>query len=124
MIIGTGLDLTELERIRSALARHGERFAERILTEAELALFPAGNPVPFLAARFAAKEAAFKALGTGMSGGVTFHTVEVLRLDSGAPQLRLLGAARDRAEALGARRAHVSLTHGRDVAAAVVILED
>jgi holo-[acyl-carrier protein] synthase len=122
MIVGLGLDVVELERIRGAWERFGHRFAARVLTPAELEALPR-HPVSFLAARFAAKEAASKALGTGIARGVGWHDMEVRRQDSGKPELLLHGAARRTAHALGATRAHVSLTHGRDVAAAVVVLE-
>lgn len=123
MILGVGLDVTEVDRIRRSLERFGERFAARLLTDAEAAGMPQVDPAPYVAARFAAKEAASKALGTGFAQGITMKSIEVLRLPSGAPELRLHDAARDRAEAMGVTRAHLSLTHGRDVAAATVILE-
>jgi holo-[acyl-carrier protein] synthase len=84
---------------------------------------PTGNPVPFLAARFAGKEAASKALGVGFSGGVTLLTLEIGRTESGRPRLEFLGPALKRAKALNVRAAHISLTHGREIAQAVVILE-
>ena len=123
MILGIGLDVAEIPRIRDSLARFGERFTARVLTEAEVAGMPQADPAPFVAARFAAKEAAAKALGTGFAQGVTQQSIEVFSLPSGAPGLRLLGKALDLAEAMGVARMHLSLTHGRDVAAAVVILE-
>lgn len=123
MILGLGLDITELDRIHRSLERFGDRFIARVLTSAEAAAIPEQNPVPYIAARFAAKEAAAKALGTGFAEGVTVKSIEVVRMPSGAPELRLHGAAKARAEALGVTRAHLSLTHGRDVAAATVILE-
>jgi holo-[acyl-carrier protein] synthase len=123
MILGLGLDVAELPRIRESLERFGERFATRVLTAEELSELPAKAPVPFLAARFAAKEAAAKALGTGFADGVTMHSIAVRSLPSGAPDLVLSGRALKLAQAMGVVRTHVSLTHGRDVAAAVVILE-
>ena len=126
MIVGLGLDVVELDRIARILERHGERFIQRILTPAELLELPgvlALNRVPFLAARFAAKEAASKALGTGFRQGVGLQTLEVRSLPSGKPVLHLLGPAQDLARTLGVTSTHISLTHGRDVAAAVVVLE-
>ena len=123
MILGLGLDVTEVDRIRRSLDRFGERFIARILTSAEAANMPENDPAPYVAARFAAKEAASKALGTGFAEGVTVRSIEVIRLPSGAPELRLHDAAKERAVALGVTRAHLSITHGRDVAAATVILE-
>ncbi|MFI3270880.1 MAG: holo-[acyl-carrier-protein] synthase [Pseudomonadota bacterium] len=130
MIIGLGIDITELERIEKAWARHGERFAKRILHADELARMPQSAPlnkaqVNFLAARFAAKEAAVKALGTGFSQGIGPCDIEVYSLPTGQPMLKFHGAAAERLAELGvlAEKTHVSLTHGRDTAAAVVILE-
>lgn len=122
MIIGLGLDVVELPRIKRALERHGHAFAERILHPDELAVLPA-DPVPYLAARFAAKEAAVKALGTGFSQGIGYKDVYVRKLEGGRPELALAGAALERFRAMGAARAHLSLTHGREIASAVVILE-
>ena len=122
MIRGLGIDLVELERIEDALARFGDRFLERILTPAERAALP-----PIRLARtaglFAAKEAAAKALGTGFAQGVTFHTLEILSDAAGRPALTLTGPAHARAAALGATSWHLSITHSRAAAAAVVILE-
>ena len=122
MIVGLGLDVAELDRIAAIWERHGRRFAARILTAAELACLPR-RPVPFLAARFAVKEAGAKALGTGFAEGVTYASLETVSLPTGQPVLRLRGVALARAVQLGVTDAHVSLTHGRDVAAAVVVLE-
>ena len=123
MLVGLGIDVAELARIRRALERFGERFARRVCTEREMELWPKADPVAFLAAQFAGKEAAVKALGTGFSGGVTLHCAEILREPSGRPTLHLNGRALEVAESLGVRWLHVSLTHGRDVAAAVAVLE-
>jgi holo-[acyl-carrier protein] synthase len=124
MNIGIGIDLIQNDRIADSLARFGDRFRQRIFTEAETAYCEScARPELHFAARFAAKEAAFKALGTGWSGGVRWKDVEVLRLPSGQPELRLHGVALERASALGARRFQVSLTHDHTVSAAVVVLE-
>lgn len=122
MIVGVGIDIAELERISKAHARHGGRFAERILTEAELALLPA-NADSYLASRFAAKEAAVKALGTGFSGGISFRDIEVRSDELGKPSILFHNAALERCRDLGVRRAHLSLSHSRENAVAVVILE-
>jgi len=122
MIVGLGMDVVELDRIARSLDRFGERFLARVLTQRERAALPR-LAVPFLAARFAAKEAAAKALGTGFRQGVTLASIEIRALPSGQPELVLHGAAKAIAARLGAARSHVSLTHGRDVAAAVVVLE-
>lgn len=123
MIVGIGIDITEIDRIAKGWGRFGDRFARRILHPQELARMPVANPVAFLAGRFAVKEAAVKALGTGFSGGIRPRDIEVGPAPGGAPQLILHGKAAARMETLGATRAHVSLTHGRDTAAAVVVLE-
>lgn len=126
MIVGVGIDVCELDRVQRIWERHHERFFSRILTPRELEEMPRGATpriVAFLAARFAAKEAASKALGTGFRHGVGFHTLEVRHLPSGKPELFLLGAAKEHALQLGVSTTHISLTHGRDVAAAVVVLE-
>ncbi len=122
-IVGLGLDVVELDRIQRIWERFGEAFSRRVLTQTEQARLQAGSPVPYLASRFAAKEAAVKALGTGFSQGITFQQLEVATLPSGQPTLVLHGKAQARAATLGALRTHISLTHGRDTAAAVVILE-
>jgi holo-[acyl-carrier protein] synthase len=122
MIVGLGVDVVELDRIALSLARYGERFLRRVLTEYERSRLPR-NPVPFLAARFAAKEAGAKALGTGFRRGVGLHSIEVRDLPSGKPEIRFHGAALAVCAELGAVDFHLSLTHGRDLAAAVVVLE-
>lgn len=126
MIIGLGLDVCELERIEAAMERHGERFLRKVLTPFEYDGLPMGHEktrLAYVAARFAAKEAASKALGTGFRRGVSLQTAEVRPLPSGKPELALLGPALDVAAELGVSSSHLSLTHGRDIAAAVVVLE-
>ncbi len=124
MIVGIGIDAVEIDRIEELLARHGERAAMRLFTPREVAL--AGSGVrrrETLAARFAAKEAAMKALGAGLGQGVAFAEIEVDRAPSGAPLLRLSGGAAERARAIGATRWLVSLTHTATTASAIVVLE-
>lgn len=124
MIVGLGIDLVELGRIARAHARYGKSFAEKILHADELAALPDGaGAVPYLAARFAAKEAGAKALGTGFRQGVWFQDFCVKNGPLGQPELYLYGPALAAFERLGAARAHISLTHGKASAAAVVILE-
>lgn len=124
MTIGIGIDVIQNDRIAESLERFGDRFLRRIYTEDETAYCQScARPAIHFAARFAAKEAAFKALGTGWSGGVRWRDVEVRRLRSGQPELLLHGAALERASALGSTRFYVSLTHDHTVSAAVVILE-
>ena len=124
VIIGLGIDLIELGRVRKTLERFGERFLRRVYTEGEIRYCCAkADPVPSLAGRFAVKEAAMKALGTGYSRGVWFRRIEVARRKGEAPTLLFHGGAKDRADAMGVDRASISITHERGMAAAVVILE-
>lgn len=124
MIVGLGVDLAQVERIERVYALYGPRFARRVLAGDELEAFAATrNPVRFLALRFAAKEAASKALGTGFRQGVALRQIAVWHEPSGKPHLRLQGAAAARAAALGVRAMHISLTDERDYAAAVVVFE-
>jgi holo-[acyl-carrier protein] synthase len=118
MKLATGVDLIEVERVADAIRRHGERFLQRIYTPAELA-DAAGSPAS-LAARFAAKEAAAKALGVGI-GQVAWREIEVLRTPSGQPELRLHGAASRLAQELGLQTWSISLSHTRQHAMALVV---
>jgi holo-[acyl-carrier protein] synthase len=125
MVVGLGTDIIEIERIRGSLERFGDQFRDRIFTPAEIAYCEARNrtSAQSYAARFAAKEAAAKALGTGISRGVSWKEIEVRRAPGHAPTLHLTGRAGERARVLGAVRSSLSLTHGRDIAMAIVILE-
>lgn len=122
-ILGVGLDLIELNRVRSALGRHGERFVERIADPLEIGSRSAAGQAQTVAGLFAAKEAVLKALGTGWAEGLAFRQVVVERLASGAPRVRLEGEARRRADRMGVARIHLSITHDAGVAAAVAVLE-
>jgi holo-[acyl-carrier protein] synthase len=125
MIIGTGVDLCEVERIRAAIERHGRRFVDRIYTEAEIAYAERkANRHERYAARFAAKEAAMKALGTGMRGGVRWKDFEVANLRSGRPTMKFHGKAAEYAEKLGVKSISLSMTHTGVQAMAMVILEN
>jgi holo-[acyl-carrier protein] synthase len=120
-LVAVGLDLTEISRVRDLLERHGERFKERTFTVEERAYCEScSDSAPHYAARFAAKEAVSKALGTGFAQGVSWLDIEVLRSEVGQPSLRLHGVAAQRAEALGIRQWMLSLSHSRDTAAASV----
>ena len=124
MIVGAGIDLCEVGRIESAIARHGTRFVERIYTGREIAYAQGkANRCERYAARFAAKEAGMKALGTGWRGGITWRDLEVINLPSGRPALRLHGKAAEIAERLGVRSVSLSITHTAEQAMAMVILE-
>jgi holo-[acyl-carrier protein] synthase len=125
MILGTGVDLAEVDRLRAAIERHGERFLQRVFTEGEIAYVEQkANKYERYAARFAAKEAGMKAIGTGWRGGVRWQDFEVSNLRSGRPTLALHGVAAMVAEKLGARAVHLSMTHTAGMAMALVILED
>jgi holo-[acyl-carrier protein] synthase len=118
MKLKTGIDIIEIHRIQKALDKHGERFLERIFTPAEIA--ECAGRADRLAVHWAAKEAAVKALGTGI-GPVAWLEVETLHKRSGEPHLLLHGQAEKIARFLGLKQWAVSLTHGQDVAAAVVV---
>ena len=123
MVVGVGTDLVELARIEAALERHGEALLARLFTARERELLAADPArVERIGARFAAKEAALKALGTGWGQGVGWHDVEVLGGRGQPPRLALGGAAAVRLAALGGTAAHVSLTHTSALASATVIL--
>lgn len=125
MIVGSGIDLVEIARIQQSMDRFGRRFLDRIFTTAEQAYcLGKRKAAESFAARFAAKEAAAKALGTGISHGVGWREIEVVRAPSGKPGLRFHGRAALIAARLGARRAALSLTHSTALAAANVLLED
>jgi holo-[acyl-carrier protein] synthase len=121
-ILGIGLDVTELPRVSALLQRYGERFLERVYTDGEIAYCTRRrDPVPHLAGRFAVKEAAMKALGTGHSRGVLWKDVEVVR-HGGPPQLRFHGGAARRADAMHVRTSLVTITHSDTLALAQVML--
>ena len=121
-ILGIGLDATDIPRVERAIARYGDRFINRIFTDAEMA-YCAGKhrPAPHYAGRFAAKEAAMKALGTGLARGVTWRDIEVVR-GGGPPRLVLRGAALRHFERLGATSSLLTITHADTLALAQVVL--
>jgi len=124
VIAGTGIDLCEVSRIRAAIERNGEWFLNRIFTPVEIAYVQRkANRFERYAARFAAKEAGMKAIGTGWRLGVTWRDFEVANLPTGRPTLRLTGVAARIAEEKGVRHVHLSLTHTREFGLAHVILE-
>jgi holo-[acyl-carrier protein] synthase len=125
MIVGTGIDIVEVPRVAQSIERFGERFLNRVFTAAEIRYCqPKANRVERFAARFAAKEAAMKAIGTGMRGGVSWQDFEVGREPGGRPTMVFHGKAAQVAQALGVRRTHVSVSHTEGHAIAYVILED
>lgn len=125
MILGIGTDMIEISRIERSIEQFGQRFLDRIFTPGEIAYCQqkkkhAGES---FAARFAAKEAGAKALGTGISRGIAWKEIEVRRKPGGPPTLHLSGRALKRADHLGIAHLSLSLTHGRDLAMAVVLAE-
>ena len=125
MIVGTGVDLAEVPRVRAAIERFGDRFVKRVYTPAEIAYVERkANRFERYAARFAAKEAGMKAIGTGWRHGVRWQDFEVANLPSGKPTLRFHGVAAELANKLGARNVALSLTHTAEYGMAHVILED
>ncbi len=125
MIVGTGIDLAEVNRIQASIERYGDRFIKRIYTPGEIAYVERkANRFERYAARFAAKEAGMKAIGTGWRRGVTWQDFEVANLPSGQPTLKLHGKAAQYAAGLGVKRISLSLTHTAANGMAFVILED
>ena len=124
MILGHGVDLVEVDRIMRSVDRFGDRFLDRVFTPAERSYAGDGpRRDEHLAARFAAKEAVLKALGTGWAQGAGWADIEVVRGAGGKPSLALHGKAQELARAMGATRWHLSLTHTRGMAMASVIAE-
>jgi holo-[acyl-carrier protein] synthase len=121
-IIGLGLDATDIERIADTLERYGDRFLRRIFTDGEVAYCTRRRePAIHLAGRFASKEAAMKALGTGHSQGVLWRDVEVIRR-GGPPQLQFHGGAARRFQAMGGRSSLLTITHAEKLALAQVLI--
>lgn len=124
MIVAIGVDSVDIARIEALWQRGRERFLQRIYGERELAYcLLRARPAESLAARFCAKEAVMKCLGTGWAEGLAFRQIEVLRDAAGAVRIGLHGAAAARAAALGIRRLHLSLTHTATLASAFVVAE-
>jgi holo-[acyl-carrier protein] synthase len=124
MIIAIGVDLVELSRIEEVFTRRGERFRRRVFTEGEISYCERrASKLASYAARFAAKEAVMKALGTGWSDGVGWKDIEVVSGPTGAPMIQLHRSALDRMREIGATRAFVSLTHSAELAIAHIVLE-
>jgi len=122
MIIGIGTDIVQIERIKRAFEQQGERFAQRILCASELSMFhEKGQSIPYLAKRFAAKEAASKALGTGI-GAISWQDMKVSNNPKGAPELTFTGSAKEKMAALGGSQVSISLSDEQDYAVAFVVL--
>ena len=124
---GIGVDIVDIRRIAASVDRFGSRFEKRILSESEFVRLADKSPgsarTAYLARQFAAKEAVSKALGTGMSQGIGFQQIEVMRLESGAPYVVLNGAAELRAQNLGVEKVHISLSDEREYAIAYALAE-
>ncbi len=118
-MLTTGIDIIEISRVRQVLERYGKRFLERVYTPGEIAY--CRERAPNLAARFAAKEATMKALGTGVRG-VGWKDIEVVRAESGAPSIKLHGRCKQRAQRLGVQEIAISLSHSREYAVASVVV--
>ena len=124
MIVGLGIDHIEIERVARVWKRHGERFGRRVYTRAEWAYcLSRPHPAQSLAGRFAAKEAAMKALGLGWPGGIAYRDIEITREPTGKPGLRFSNRAARCASTIGMSRAVVSMTHDRTHSSATVIIE-
>jgi holo-[acyl-carrier protein] synthase len=125
MIVGTGIDIAEVPRIRESIERFGVRFLQRVFTEGEMRYCDSkANRAERYAARFAAKEAAMKALGTGWNHGVRWRDCEVVRMPGGRPTIQFHGKAGEFAAKLGVRNAALSISHTAEQAIAQVILEN
>jgi holo-[acyl-carrier protein] synthase len=125
MIVGSGIDIAEVPRIANSIERFGDRFLRRVFTEGEIRYCDAkANRVERYAARFAAKEAAMKAIGTGWNYGVAWRDVEVCRMAGGRPTITFHGKAAEFAAKLGTKHIALSLSHAEQFAIAQVILED
>src|SRR5271155_980941 len=125
VIVGLGLDIAEIDRITAALTRHGAAILERLYTPTEVAYCESHkNKFERYAARFAAKEAAMKALGTGWTRGVRWRDIEVANVPGGKPTLRLQGVAREFAEKMGVKNISLTITHSGNLALAQVIFEN
>jgi holo-[acyl-carrier protein] synthase len=125
MIVGLGLDIAEIDRIEAAIVRHGAAFIERLFTPREAAYCESHrNRFERYAGRFAAKEAAMKALGTGWRMGVRWRDIEVIREPSGKPTLQLSGLTRELADKLGVKNIALTITHSGNLALAEVIFEN
>lgn len=126
MIVGIGTDIIAVERMAESFARMGDAYPRRLLTESEFAEFQKRsdiNKAAYLAKRFAAKEAAVKALGTGFADGITWKHVNIHNNEKGAPVMTLTGRALEHANTMGVTRVHLSISDEKEHAVAFVILE-
>ncbi|MCS7192739.1 MAG: holo-ACP synthase [Armatimonadetes bacterium] len=123
-IIGVGIDIVDVERIRKMAEEYSERFFRRVFSDEELSYcMRFSDPFPHLAARWAAKEAVAKAMGTGFTGGVTWKSISVVHTPNGEPIAVLTGAAKSIATNLGVKKVWLSLSHTQNYAAALAVIE-
>jgi holo-[acyl-carrier protein] synthase len=123
MIYGIGTDIIEVDRMRKSIAK-GDSFKDRVFTKDEITYSDSHrDPAPFYAARFAAKEAFVKALGTGFIDGIWFDQIEVFHVELGKPEIRLFGKAKEVAEEKGIKKIFISISHVKEWANAVAVLE-
>ena len=124
MIHGTGVDLIEISRIKNSIQKYSGKFEARVFTSKEIDYCRSkADPFKHFAARFAAKEAVLKSLGTGMAEGISWKDMEILNQESGQPVLSLSGKGRDIFESLNLRNIHISMTHDKSYAVAQAIAE-
>lgn len=122
MIVGTGIDIIDIGRIKNILEKYEKHFISKVLTENEIKMLPT-RPTIHIAGRWAAKEATAKALGTGFNFGIGFLDMEITSSPDGKPLLFLMGKAAQRASQLGCKHNHITISHERNFAIAMVILE-
>ena len=125
MIIGIGIDIIEVVRVKRLFDEYGKRFVERVFTEIEIDYCEhMAHPAMHFAARFAAKEAFLKAIGTGLTGGISWREIGIINEDSGKPQLHYEGKAAEIAKKLGTNNTYISLSHNKEYATAIVVIEN
>ena len=124
MIVGIGTDIINIARMKALFERHGQAFVNRVFTEMEREIAAdRKNPIEYFAGRWAAKEAVSKALGCGIGANCAFQDINIVNDSRGGPSFELSGSAAKRAEAIGATKFHISISHEREYACAMVIME-
>ena len=124
MIVGTGIDIIEIDRIKNSIQKYSDRFKKKIFTQKEIDYCDSqAEPAKHFAARFSVKEAVLKCFGTGMSGGILWKDIEVDKLESGQPILNLYGKGEKIFDQLNLKHIHISITHDKSYAVAHAIAE-
>ena len=124
MIVGTGIDIIEVDRIKNSIQKYSDRFKKKIFTQKEIDYCDSqAEPAKHFAARFSVKEAVLKCFGTGMSGGILWKDIEVDKLESGQPILKLYGKGGETFDQLNLKHIHISITHDKTYAVAHAIAE-